>query len=928
MDGGYDEMTSSLEDIKQIDLEEWLTLNTASSPTKLKTGQSPNMQNVWVDEKPGSVITAPGYNKVGTTPSNNPSSFCVNFFRTSAGTQTFVVSDNATVWTTVDFKTYTTIITGLSGSFQLRGKVIRDKLWLTNGTDSVRVYDGSTTTVLDGNNGNPNVPKGRYIDYHDERVWLYHIPSNRSQCAFSALTDTSGTIIAPDNANAWPSSNTLQVSEGDADFGTGLLLSRGYLHFFQQYSIWRLVGYDEYTYTRVKTRSSTGTRFNESVQVLDSFVHFIGIDGIYVFDGEDSQRISDFIDPDSASQTAFGFNQLQQPNTNNQFFQVQKTSDWNLGTVSPNLVVSDQLSLGPADDSQADFNAGTPTNMDSSSFPGSIQLSRGATGGAGGGVVTSRESLYQNGGIADCYFQDYGNGAVIYGAGLNPAFQLISGVKSAFVGMGVKNQASHRIIVTLSSRRNIGRIIVRGAQGDVLSLNSLSIQVNTGTAETHNTANGTWLTMGTNGMSGAWTPYDATYDFAVTTAIQVAILFSAKGSFQFQAIEVYNPVFLTTGKFVSKTLDLGATPTVIGVTTMGVFSADADTNGQPLTYFVQSSSDGISWDSEQPVLNGGTSTATPHRYVRWGANFTSDGSESPVIRSAYLMGQYISAIHDTGGGIFAWGAIESDPSRFGQTIYYYYRTATTSAGIAGTSWSNIEPGSVLSSSALNRYVQFKVEFYGTDTPAKLPIVPSVVINWVVGSVQPQTLQNVASAYWRNRYWLMAAGPGVTANNTVLIRGKKTFGSPWMLKDWSILSVTRFQDNLYGCSSLDGSIYQLDTGYSKSGAALDSFFQTGDFTFGGFTANLVEVLIEAERMGSYSLNFGISIDRGRTWTEYPMDISISTFDQSYTKRINLNNTGDRFRFRFRTNGIDTPMQVHRCIVFYKLESERGSIRGDY
>src|SRR4029077_3769540 len=128
---------------------------------------------VWTDEKPGSIITAPGFIKVGQTPSNNPSPFCINYFNTSSGTQTFVISDNQTVWTTIDFQNFTAIITGLSSAFQLRGLVVRDKLWLTNGSDAVRVFDGSTVTVLDGSGGTtPNVPRGRYIAYHDERVWL------------------------------------------------------------------------------------------------------------------------------------------------------------------------------------------------------------------------------------------------------------------------------------------------------------------------------------------------------------------------------------------------------------------------------------------------------------------------------------------------------------------------------------------------------------------------------------------------------------------------------------------------------------------------------------------------------------------------------------------------------------------------------------
>jgi hypothetical protein len=150
----------------------------------------------------------------------------------------------------------------------------------------------------------------------------------------------------------------------------------------------------------------------------------------------------------------------------------------------------------------------------------------------------------------------------------------------------------------------------------------------------------------------------------------------------------------------------------------------------------------------------------------------------------------------------------------------------------------------------------------------------------------------------------------------------------MLKDWQILSFTRYFDSLYGGSSVDGSIYQLDTGYSKNGVAMDSHFETHDFTFGGFTAQLVELLIEAERTGPWNLTVGVSVDGGRTFDSYLMDLTPSTYDTEYIKRINLSYTTTRFRLRFSTNGVDIPFQVHRAIAFYKLQGVRGSIKGDY
>src|SRR5260221_697367 len=110
--------------------------------------------------------------------------------------------------------------------------------------------------------------------------------------------------------------------------------------------------------------------------------------------------------------------------------------------------------------------------------------------------------------------------------------------------------------------------------------------------------------------------------------------------------------------------------------------------------------------------------------------------------------------------------------------------------------------------------------------------------------------------------------------------------------------------------MDGSIYQVDTGYSKAGRALDSFFETGDFTFGGFYINPMELLIEVERRGSYNLTVGYSIDRGNTWTDKNVDLTVSTFASSYTKKLNLETVNtDRIRFRVRTNGADKPFEVH-------------------
>lgn len=903
-------MTAALEDVKTLELEQWLTLNTASSPTKLKQGQSPNMENMWVDEKPGSVITANGFIKVGSVPSGNPCSFCIDYFKTSSGAQVFVVSDNATVWTTLDFQTFTSIITGLSSSFQLRGMVIRDKLWLTNGSDSVRTYDGTSVTVLDGGGITPNVPKGRYIGFHDERVWMYHLPTDRSAVRFTALVDNTGAIITPDDADAWPTDNQLQISEGDADFGTGLILYRGYLYAFKQYGIYRIVGYDEYTYSRVKTRASTGSRFNESLQIKDNLVHLIGVDGIYVFDGEDAQRISDIIDPASASQTAFGFNQLQQPNTNNQFFETTDTSDWNAGTVPTNLDVDDSIVLVAADDTGPDFASGnTLTNVEGSSASGGfLGLTLGTTG-----VSTTNGASGKSGTLtAISGAAPVGSESFITDGNLTNRVGFAGG---PFVGSGAIN------VIGLGPGTNFTTLKLRG----VIS-GACTITFHTDLATLTPSFTDYGLISGSSiGFTDTPTETNVTITFPSfnCSSISVVITWVANTGFTVTELQLFTAAYHTTGQFISKSLDLGVAPS-----SFGNFNIDLTLNGQTSpAFYTQSSNDGSSWDAAVAVTNGGPVGSTVRRYLRWRADFVSTGSTSPTIEAVYLMSQYVSAIHDTGGSIFAWGPLESDYALAGQTVNFYYRTATTSGGVSAASWNTIVPGGVISSSVLNQFVQFKIEIL-SGTATGLPTITSVTINWVVGTgTQPNTLQNVASYIWRNRYWLAAAGPGATSNDLILVRGKKTaeFDSPWQLKDWPIISFTRFHDDFYGCSSVDGSIYKLDTGYSKNGSDMDAFFETGDFVFGGLYATLKEILIEVERTGPYDLSVGVSIDQGATWEERDVDLTVSTFAQTYIKRLNFDVSSDRLRFRMRINGTDQPFQVHRLIAFYTISQSRGSVR---
>lgn len=914
-------MTETLEDVQTISVDKWGTLNTAASSARLPEGHSPNNQNVWTDEKPGSVVTANGYTKLGENPSGNPTTFLANYYKTSDGTQTVVLSDGQTVWKTTDYLNFTSIKTGLSPFFQLRGAVIRGKLWMTNGSDPVMTYDGTTLTVLDGSASTPNVPLGKYIKYHDERVWIYGINGDLSSLRFTDLANSSGTEIEPDNSAAWPTDNEIQVSEGDDDIGTGLFLYRGYLYASKSYSIWRIVGYDEYTYTRVKTRSSTGTRYQESVAEVDNLVHFIGADGLYTFDGEESKRISDIIDPASSDEGVFAFRNLQQSLVNNQFWNVTDTADFVAGTVPAVLsTTGDKLSLVPADTTQADFEAGAvQTNVDTETTAGAVRLATKTSG-----TDSSIEDLARDQGVT------YKFTAQHTGLVGSPA-ELTDGSTSSFFGFSGGISWQSLVLVNLSRTTYVprvdfinllglgsARLNVYGNTGIPIDIDSLDIGTNPN-----------FTLIGTHDFSLNQSAQDYTYSISAINISQIAILFtplSSSTTCYMGSCRVYSAKYEPTGSFISKTIDYLTVPF-----SFGTFAASTEAAQVPghstISFFTQSSVDGVTWDIHVPVANGGIIQSNGARYLRWGADFTSDGADTHVVYHAYVGGTYISAIHNTGGSILQWGAFEVNANKLGQTVDAYYRAAATSGGVLAASWTAITPGSVPNTAITNVYIQIKLELATTNS-SYAPYVNSHTVNWIYGTAGGiNTLQNVASFVWLNRYWLSAATLGATANDIVLVKGKATYGSPFHKKDFAVLSFARFQDYFIAGSSTDGSIYRMEYGYSKDGEALDAFYETGDYTKpGAFMFQGYEIVFNGDRTGPYTVSIGISIDGGITYDEVDVDLTraTSTTNLGFTKKLNVSFMGDKFRLRVRNNAADQPFTVDGLDVFYRLLPSRGSL----
>lgn len=287
-------------------------LNTITPANKLAKGFSPNLRNVFIHRNPGKIIKRNGFIQIGVATNTLTSGRFMTIFNKENGGKEYIVSDDSIVLTTQDFNAYVVISSGLNQGAHIQSKQIRNKIWFTNGSNSVFTWDGLVMQRLDGTNGTPNVPKFKFIEVFQERVFGLNTSADGSSLDWSDVASTAGVAIAPDSYLAWPAINHTSVGRGDGQVGTSEWYYSGQLQIGKERSIYTLYGTNTSNYNARKTESWVGPSSQDSIAILDDLTYFKGFDGIYSYDGGKAVRISDAISSDMDSvldvQTKFVIN--------------------------------------------------------------------------------------------------------------------------------------------------------------------------------------------------------------------------------------------------------------------------------------------------------------------------------------------------------------------------------------------------------------------------------------------------------------------------------------------------------------------------------------------------------------------------------------------------------------------------------------------
>jgi len=187
--------------------------------------------------------TRSGKSIINTTPlPTTPTS--IHRFSTEAGVTKLLVQAGTVMYVaTYDGSTqigsFTSLATGLNAA-KFRSASWKNKLFLTNGVDNVKSYDGTTWADLGG-----SPPKSEVIKVYGGRMYLVDV-ANPNQLRFSDL----------ENPIVWNALNLINIRSGDNDSIVGISPQSGGLVIFKNNSIWTLYGTSLSTFKLVEAPMS------------------------------------------------------------------------------------------------------------------------------------------------------------------------------------------------------------------------------------------------------------------------------------------------------------------------------------------------------------------------------------------------------------------------------------------------------------------------------------------------------------------------------------------------------------------------------------------------------------------------------------------------------------------------------------------------
>jgi hypothetical protein len=267
-------------------------LNLRDRTDSLDESQALDVLNVLFTER-GSVKQREGYAKFTSSEGTNRYDSLSAYYRTGSANQIVAGAGNRLEGINVSggIVASSTAPTASPHYFARHGTPTAERLYIANGTDTVRYWDGSafTTPAYTG-----TTPTGRFLAVQS--------PDNRLVCARTA-TNTSRVLFSDSgDPSIFGANNYVDITPGDGEPIMGLIAWREYLFAFKETKFAVFYGNSTdstgapvFNYRLVNT--GIGLAASRALCAGRDGVYFLGREGVYSTTGDAPTLLSDLVDP-------------------------------------------------------------------------------------------------------------------------------------------------------------------------------------------------------------------------------------------------------------------------------------------------------------------------------------------------------------------------------------------------------------------------------------------------------------------------------------------------------------------------------------------------------------------------------------------------------------------------------------------------------
>lgn len=295
---------------------------------KMNHKYATDCQNVILDEYRGSIVKRRGFTKYNTTALTGGQSIKKQFvYKQQDGDEYIIVHSSNSIFYSLNgsgsFSILTSTITTDTYSFTTG----RDYLIGSNGTDNPLAWNGTTLIHYTTNNSTGMV-KGKYIVYWNNRLFIAGVSSYLSTLYYSEANN-------PQHIGTF---NYININVADGDYITGLLVWNNRLIVFKRFSAWEVQEVSAGVFVIRLLSQEIGCLYEESIAEVRGFPMWVSHRGVELYDGN--------------------FNLVSEPIDN----QIKALKQLNIGVEAWTQTTA------------ADWGAGTGTNIDTTTYDGSVGI--------------------------------------------------------------------------------------------------------------------------------------------------------------------------------------------------------------------------------------------------------------------------------------------------------------------------------------------------------------------------------------------------------------------------------------------------------------------------------------------------------------------------------------------------------------------------